>query len=544
MQYLPGGMSGGCGDHLMNGIPIRIDGQNIVAAPGSTILEVAAAHSIRIPTLCHRTGYPPTTSCMICVVEDMDANRLLPACSMLVVEGMHIETSTATVREARKNTLDLLLSEHVGDCQAPCQRACPAQMNIPRMNRLLAENCTAAAIMTIKRDIALPAILGRICPAPCEKACHRRSFDGTVSICQLKRYAADADLAQALPFRPTQPSPSGKKVAVIGAGPTGLSAAYYLLQNGHTCHIYDDHPLPGGMLRYGVPEGHLDRAVLNLEIGRIMAGGASFYGNYILGDRLLWGELKDSYDAVVLATGTLDPLMWANSGLEISDRTIHVNRKTFETNIAGWYAGGNAIGEGRLAIRSAAHGKAIAASIQRSWDRTSTKVEPPRPFHSVIGKLQPGEAEEFLKEAAACPPIHPKSGFGGGFSEEEAVQEAARCFHCDCRKYESCRLRQYAEEYGSQPRRFRSGLRRRFRKVLQHDWVIYEPSKCIRCGLCVRITRAAGEEIGLTFVRRGFDISVEAPFGEPLSRALTKTALECVEACPTAALALRERKEK
>ena len=100
------------------------------------------------------------------------------------------------------------------------------------------------ALRVVKKDIALPAVLGRICPAPCERACHRRSIDSPVSICLLKRYAADHDLELASPFEPEVEKPNGKKIGIIGTGPAGLSAAYFLLQKGYACVLYDKNQVP------------------------------------------------------------------------------------------------------------------------------------------------------------------------------------------------------------------------------------------------------------------------------------------------------------
>ncbi len=528
----------------MSLIRFRIDGREAAAEPGTTLWEAARRLSIDIPTLCHRVPYEPVTSCMICVVEDVATGRLLPACSMPAAEGMNIATDSAAVREARKAALELLLSEHVGDCEAPCRRACPAYMDIPQMNRQIARGRPEAALATIRRDIALPAVLGRICPAPCEKACHRRAADGAVHICHLKRFAADADLASSSPFRPDCRPPSGKKVAILGAGPAGLSAAYYLQIAGHGCRIFDRHPLPGGALRYGVPPEALDRSVLDAEIGRILALGALFHGERTLGQNLTCRELLESFDAIVLAMGSTEMSVLDGLGVEVRENRVVVARGGHETGRPGIYAGGNMIGEGKMAIRAAAHGKAMAAAIDRSWHPREESAESVRRFHSVIGRLQQGEPEQFLQEAIADGPLAPPGGFSQGYPDEMAAREAARCYQCDCRKKDCCLLRIYAGEYGSQPRRFKYGRRRSVRIVLEHPRISHEPGKCIRCGLCVRIAKAHEEEIGLAFVGRGFDMRVEAPFGESLDRALVKCARECAESCPTAALAFRERLEK
>ena len=112
--------------------------------------------------------------------------QLVPSCATLAAEGMQVESETKAVRQVRRTALELLLSDHLGDCMAPCQFGCPAQMDIPTMLRQIVAGQWREAIATVKRDIALPAILGRICPAPCEKVCRRGDLDGAVSICLLE----------------------------------------------------------------------------------------------------------------------------------------------------------------------------------------------------------------------------------------------------------------------------------------------------------------------------------------------------------------------
>ena len=524
-------------------INLTINNQQVSITDGSSILDAAKKLGFNIPTLCYINGNKPYTSCMICVVHELKTDSLFPACSMPVEEGMQIETSNERIREARKDTLDLLLSEHVGDCEAPCQRACPANMNIPLMIRQIKENDLEKAIITIKRDIALPAVLGRICPAPCERGCNRKYYDDPVSICYLKRFVADFDLAEQSQYRPYIRPNSGKKVAIFGAGPTGLSAAYYIAQFGHDCCIFDRNNEPGGLLQYGVPDEKLPKSVLNAEIEQILELGVELRLEQTLGKNFNISELKDEYNAVVLALGKTDPNLFKNSEIELSPRGIAVNRKTYETSIPGVFTGGNTISEGKMAIRSAAHGKLIAYSVNqflKGWTVTGY----PQRFNSILGKLHNGETEEFIKEAEVFNQIVPAKSFEKGYSVKEAVKESKRCFHCDCRKLESCKLRQYSEEYGANQRRFKFGQRKHFQKIVQHDLINFEPGKCIKCNLCIEITKMAGEKLGFTFINRGFDVQLAVPFNESLNNGLQKVAKECVEACPTAALAWRNGEEE
>ena len=172
----------------------RIDNQEMELESPVSILEAARRIGIEIPALCYQGGMEHFTSCMICVVKEKKSGRLLPACSAPVAEGMEIETGNDEVRAFRKSTLELLLSDHVGDCEAPCQRLCPLHMEIPRMIRETLGGRLEDAIQTVRRDIAIPSILERFCNVPCERGCRRGKHDEPISIRQLTRHAADWDL--------------------------------------------------------------------------------------------------------------------------------------------------------------------------------------------------------------------------------------------------------------------------------------------------------------------------------------------------------------
>ena len=158
-------------------IRLKINDRETNAEEGTYVLAAASEMGIEIPTMCHLESLEPFATCMLCLVKDRNTGKLFPSCSVRPEEGMDIITNDEEVREARKTALELLLSDHVGDCEAPCQVSCPAHMDIPQMNRLLAAGEFDAALGVVKRDIALPSVLGRICTAPCEGACKRKPID-------------------------------------------------------------------------------------------------------------------------------------------------------------------------------------------------------------------------------------------------------------------------------------------------------------------------------------------------------------------------------
>ncbi|MCL5279754.1 MAG: FAD-dependent oxidoreductase [Planctomycetes bacterium] len=539
-------------------LKITIDNREAEVEAGTTILDAAQKVGISIPTMCFLREHAATTSCMVCVVKLAGASGLVPACGTVAREGMRIESESEEVHAARKAALELLLSDHAGDCAGPCQMGCPAHMDIPQMIRQIAAGDLKGAIVTIKQDIALPAVLGRICPAPCEKACRRKQHDEAVSICLLKRYAADVDLQLPSPYLPKCEAGRGKRIAIIGAGPAGLAAAYYLQQDGFECTIFDDHDEPGGMLRYGVPEANLSRDVLTAEIAQIQRLGVAFRLGTRVGVTVSMDEIRRQFDAIFLGTGELKPGDAEVLGIAASPEGIRIDSQTNATSVPGIFAGGDATRKRRLAVRAVADGKEAAESIRCYLTSGSLKAEDPvcsvpvrayqetphgvttnsRAFISRMGRLRDGEMEVFLRSASA-ESRHKPAGPDGGFTDDQARAEALRCLHCDCRKPDACLLRQYAQARDARQARYKAE-RRRFVQQTQHPDVIYEPGKCIDCGICIQIAAQAGEKLGLTFVGRGFDVRVAVPFNETLAEGLKIAAAQCVQACPTGALAFKD----
>jgi hypothetical protein len=499
-------------------------------AEGSTILSAAEEAGIYIPTMCFYKDLEKFTSCMICLVRDNQSGKLLPGCSSEVKQGMDIVTEDEQINESRKTALELMLSEHVGDCEAPCQIACPAHMDIPLMNRLLASEKISEALHIVKRDIALPAVLGRICPAPCEGACKRKPIDGAVSICLLKRYAGDfGSIDEHQPL----PALRNEQVAIIGSGPAGLAAAYYLMQKGIRSVIYDKNEKPGGMLRYGVPDEKLEKEVLDKEIDIILQTGIGIHQNHEI-TKKDFENLTKEYDAVVLATGDISDEVktW---GPDANEKQVIADKQSYQTNIENVFAVGNVNRHTKLAIRSLGQGKEVAFSIEQFLDSKKVQGEPMK-FNARFGKLLNDEYPQYLKESVDIERINPEEGEQAGFSLNEVIREAARCMHCDCRKIDNCKLRDLSEEYAANQRKYRDGERKNITKIV-HPAIIYEPQKCIKCGICVRITEKHKEKFGLTFIGRGFDVQIGIPFNKDLNEALTNTAKIVADACPTGALA-------
>lgn len=284
-------------------INIIINGQNLKAEKGQTILEVARANNIDIPTLCYDERVKTYGGCGLCLVEVAGNSKLLRACATEISPEMIINTDTPRIRASRKMTLEFLLSDHTGDCTGPCQNACPAHTDVQGYVNFIANRQYRDAVILIKEKIPLPASIGRVCPHPCESACRRQLVESPISIASLKYMAADIDLADKEPFMPEIKPASGKKVAIVGAGPAGLAAAYYLAVEGHQVKVYDAMPQGGGMLRYGIPEYRLPKAILDQEINLIAKMGVEFAYNTRIGKDISLEQLLNEYNSVFLGIG-------------------------------------------------------------------------------------------------------------------------------------------------------------------------------------------------------------------------------------------------
>ena len=521
-------------------ISLKIDNRIIEVEEGTPLHKAALKAGVEIPLMCYYDGMEHFTSCMVCMVKDRKNGKLLPSCSVKAMEGMDIITDDPEVKESRKTALELLLSEHVGDCEAPCKITCPAHMDIPLMNRLLANGEFATALEVVKKDIALPSVLGRICPAPCEGACRRKFHDEPVSICLLKRFAGDNDLDKGKNFLPEISPKTGFKIAIIGSGPAGLSAGYYLRTRGHQVDIYEKQAEAGGALRTAIPADILPKNVIDKEIGIIEKMGVRFFCHYQIDNYGFNGLLKD-FDALIIACQLeeKDIILW---GMEFSGTGIKADKETFQTNIKKVFAVGSALRTSKMAIRSLGQGKEAAFSVDQFLKKEEITGEP-QMFNSRFGKLFADEYVEYLKESVPYTRIQPEMELNGGFTVDEVMREAARCLRCDCREKKSCLLRIYSNAYKANQKRFASEERKNIKKFDQHSSVIYEPAKCIKCGICVRITSLHKEEFGFTFIGRGFNVEIGVPFNEELKSALTSTADEVVLACPTGALAMKQKKK-
>lgn len=291
---------------MSENLNIILNGNIVTGLKGETILDLCKRNQIEIPTLCHDPRIEPFTSCYVCVVEVEGMKGLQPSCSTKITEGMKIETHNDKVFKARKTALDLLLSNHYADCTGPCKQTCPAGVDVQGYISLIEKGLYHDAVALIKETNPLPAVCGRVCVRPCEVACRRNLLDegAAVGIDYLKRFASDIDLASPDKFEPELMPDTGKKVAIIGAGPAGLSAAFFLRKEGHSAEIFEAAPKAGGWLRYGIPEYRLPNDILQKEVDNITDLGVKIHYIRKLGENLSYKELHEKFDAVILGIGS------------------------------------------------------------------------------------------------------------------------------------------------------------------------------------------------------------------------------------------------
>jgi len=345
---------------------LTINDKTVDVPDGATLLEAARSMGISVPALCKRDGCKPQTSCMVCVMQVEGAKSLVPSCAMPARDGMKVHTDTPEVAESRKATLELLLSDHAGDCVGPCELADARHIDIPRMIRAIAagEVRTAADIVARAAD---PRTLTADAGLRGEKACRRGQHDAPVAIGLLMQYVAG-------------------KARELNIGPAGEPATF-------------------------------------------------------------------------------------------------------------------------------------------------------RKYSAHLGKVSPAEMEQFLAAASRSPRVAPANG-QTGYSDAEAKADAARCLHCDFRKKDACLLRDAAEAAAAHTHHYQAD-RPAFQQWTDHPTLVFEPGKCIACGLCVQIARRHGEKVGLAMTGRGFGVRVSVPFGKSLAEALTTSAADIAAACPTAAFAIK-----
>jgi len=370
----------------------------------------------------------------------------------IVVEGMAIDFSGGMI-SAKEGPRSYLVKPP--DCQprlqeglrAPCQDACPADVDVPRYVRLAGEGDFNGALAVLKQAVPFPGILGRVCLAPCESRCRQGKQGEPIAIRQIKRAAFERGAYQECVTAPA----SGKKIAIIGSGPAGLSAAYYLAKMGHAVTVFEALAEAGGFMRTGIPSTELPRAVLDQEIDNVKKLGVQIAVNTRIDnlDRLM----EQDYAAVLVAIGAYQgirrgkiiaaisgqPPILKQFGLpteEVGPNTIlPVDRDTFAAGKAGVFAAGDVTTGPTSVVHTIASGRKAALSIDhflggpgQTGEQTVTPAEP-KARETFLEREKP-------RQRPHLPPISAEEARKLGEEEtalslEMAMAEGKRCWRCD-----------------------------------------------------------------------------------------------------------------
>jgi NADH-quinone oxidoreductase subunit F len=259
-----------------------------------------------------------------------ELSRYIRECSLCGLGQTAPNPVLTTLRHFRSEFEDHIVERRcqAGVCEelalSPCENSCPLHMNIPRFLQLYKEGRLDDAFEAVIMDNPLPSSTGRVCQHPCDSRCRRQTMDEPVNMREVHRFIADS-IFMSDRFDPMvarilarKQEPTGRKIAIVGAGPAGLTAAFYLALLGHEVMVYDDKSEAGGMLRFALPEYRLPKSVLGREIQLIERAGVKFTFNTRVGFDLAWSELDDRFDAVFLSVGTWKESLLHQAGVELA----------------------------------------------------------------------------------------------------------------------------------------------------------------------------------------------------------------------------------
>ncbi len=342
---------------------ITIDNTTCKAREGSTIIDAARENGIDIPTLGYDPRVSPPTNVEISMVEVLNKGKphIISATSTVIADGMIITTRSPALESFRKIYLQALLRNHYGDCVAPCVSRCPAHIDIQKYLYHVANGNFVEALRVIKESNPFPSVCGRVCPHPCETECRRNAVDSAVNINGVKRFIGDFDSYQAVEFTPRLLPDTGKRAVVIGAGPAGLTCAYFLKCLGHRVTVFEKQEAAGGMLRWGIPRYRLPEDILDREIRAILNLDIDIQYRKELGKDFTIQSLKrDGYDAIFLGIGAQKSSRMAipgedtpgvMTGLDLLARCARNETPDLGDNVVVFGGGNTAMDAARSAIR-------------------------------------------------------------------------------------------------------------------------------------------------------------------------------------------------
>ncbi len=380
-------------------IEIVIDGKYRIVEEGLTLLEAAKVCGVEIPSLCGMNKSNEKVPCDLCVVE-VESGGTKRACELEVYRGLNVVTQSEQLSEHRRKALNRIMTDHYADCEAPCKTACPAGVDIQSYLYHIAQNDHQKAIEVIKRTLPMPLSIGRVCPAFCENECRRSLVDEPIAIRQLKRHAADADLSAHEAYVPEKKSSKGLNIAVVGSDPGGLTAGYYLSNEGYDVTVFESMPKAGGWLRYGIPEYRLPKDILDKEIELMCRNGMQVRTNQKLGVDFTLSQLSEEYDAVCLAVGASQAVEMHYTGSDLEGCYLGVDYLKDYVTEQNYVTGQKVavIGGGNTAIDCARTARRAGADTTLIYRRT--RDEMPAEDYEIVEAEHEGVKFHFLTNPA------------------------------------------------------------------------------------------------------------------------------------------------
>ncbi|EGR1938147.1 formate dehydrogenase subunit alpha, partial [Vibrio parahaemolyticus] len=380
-------------------IEIVIDGKYRIVEEGLTLLEAAKVCGVEIPSLCGMNKSNEKIPCDLCVVE-VESGGTKRACDLKVYRGLNVVTQSEQLSEHRRKALNRIMTDHYADCEAPCKTACPAGVDIQSYLYHISQNDHQKAIEVIKRTLPMPLSIGRVCPAFCESECRRSLVDEPIAIRQLKRHAADADLAAHEAYVPEKKPAKHRKIAVVGSGPGGLTAGYYLSNEGYDVTVFESMPKAGGWLRYGIPEYRLPKDILDKEIELMCRNGMQVETNKKLGVDFTLSQLSEDYDTVCLAVGASQAVEMNYPGSDLDGCYLGVDYLKDYVTEQNYVTGRKVavIGGGNTAIDCARTARRAGADTTLIYRRT--RDEMPAEDYEIVEAEHEGVKFHFLTNPA------------------------------------------------------------------------------------------------------------------------------------------------
>jgi ferredoxin len=482
---------------------IYIDGKGFEIKTGETVLSCARRNGIYIPTLCYYNHAGSGTSCMMCVVSIEGYMSLMPACETPAINGMKVSSNSEEVLHARKCSLELLLSEHRGDCLAPCERSCPLDGAIPDMLRCIQKDDDISALQVIQKNIPVPELTCFLCTAPCERGCRK------------KLVAASSDAEERKPVK-------GKPVAI-------RDVIYELCKsNSEDNYLYEN--LQGSITIIGQGAAGL---YANLFAQRLYSDITYIEVSREVPFNKMFGDFSKKASSYITETlGDIYSSIHVDKKIELLSEDLY--KELYQSNKNIFYSvyddevinNNNISGYVFKSITEKPFIKQLQVLYENINNITGEGESSAVAFDSHFGKVS-DEALLIMNNNRTG-----LSSAQGNHSEKK--QKAMECLECDCRKADTCLLREYAVKENGKQNAYR-GERLPYNKKIYNS-VIYEQGKCIKCGICVRLAEAHGVSIAPGFTGRGYSTLVSFPFEKEPEADFFTISDECIRACPTGAL--------